>query len=338
MFTVILSIEMLLMTCVGIWMQKIRLVTSDFSVQLTIFLMNIALPCLIFSSMTGVEASIQQLINCLAAFGCSSIVCALQFILGQIVYRVMGQNGSARVMRYGIIFTHFSFMGIPVMEALFGAEGLLYYSIFLIPVRALYYGATQSLLVPPEKRENSTTISGRVKRFCSNPCLWAVLIGMAFYVIFGLIWTDFTWTQFVPAGVAAVLSGLCTSIHWVITVLGGVCTPLGLILCGLTLGKYQFRELLHMRYLVLPLLRCVVIPLGFFCIIRALNCVVSIDPVVSVMAVVYTALPVASLTAAYTIQYDPDPEVQFEAAGAVFFSTILSIFTVPIWYHILMTI
>lgn len=329
MFTVVLSVEMLLMTAVGIAVRKCRMVPEDFSNHLTRFVMNIALPCLIFHSMTAVEASWEQLKNCAAAFVASLLVCALQFALGQLAYAAMGKNGSARITRYGMLFPHFSFMGIPVMEALFGNEGLLYYSIFLIPVRILYYGATKALLLPSVRPARK---ADAVRQALTNPCLLAVVAGLVFYVLFGLVWVRNDWLA--SEGVVfRVLAGLVESVDWVIVKLSGLCTPLGLILCGMTLGGYELRTLRKPRYFLLPLIRCVLLPALFFGFAWLLGRF--LDELLCAMVVVFTALPVASLTAAYTIEYDPDPAVRLEAAGAVFYSTLLSIITVPIWYAVL---
>ena len=44
---------------------------------------------------------------------------------------------------------------------------------------------------------------------------------------------------------------------------------------------------------------------------------------------------VASLIAAFTIQYDPDEEAQFEAAAAVLLTTVFAAVTIPMWAWIL---
>ena len=53
------------------------------------------------------------------------------------------------------------------------------------------------------------------------------------------------------------------------------------------------------------------------------------------VVVMFAALPVASLIAAFTIQYDPSPESQFEAAAAVLLSTFCAAFTIPLWANLI---
>ncbi|MDD2956780.1 MAG: hypothetical protein PHD67_10805, partial [Oscillospiraceae bacterium] len=87
--------------------------------------------------------------------------------------------------------------------------------------------------------------------------------------------------------------------------------------------------LLRPRYLRLPLIRNLAMPAVFFFLTRLLP----LDPTLSNIVVIYAALPVASLLAAFTIRYDPDS--QFESAGSVLISTLLSAVTIPLWVHIL---
>lgn len=314
MIAITLSCELLLMTIIGFFTQKIKLVNKDFDTQLTRFLLNIAFPCLIFNSIIAEEFSPETLKNCAIMLVCSVAVCLIQLGLGQLYYIATGKSGSGRITRYGMVFVHYSFMGIPVIQGLFGTRGTLYYAIFLIPVRILYYTFTKSLLTPKGTDLKKPTTKEKIKNLFS-PCLVAVIIGLIFWIL--------GWK-------------LPTVINYCVTGLSGICSPLGLILCGLTLGKYNIKKLFNIRYLKLPVIRTIILPAIFFGLTRIMI-LVGIEPMVANIVAIYTALPVASLTAAFTVLYDPDPDIQFEAAGSVLFATIMSIITLPLWY-MLMTI
>ena len=113
----------------------------------------------------------------------------------------------------------------------------------------------------------------------------------------------------------------------VINSLGSCASPLGMVLCGMTLGKYQFRRLLRPAYLLLPLVRNLAIPALFL----ALCLLFHLEAELAQVVVIFAALPVASLLAAFTIQYDPSQESQFQAAAAVLLSTFFAAFTIPLW-------
>jgi predicted permease len=82
--------------------------------------------------------------------------------------------------------------------------------------------------------------------------------------------------------------------------------------------------------------RTLLMPVIFLGLTR-IPLLLGVDPVLCNMTVIYAALPCASLTAVYALQYESDAEVQFEAAGSVFFATLLSILTIPAWYYLLST-
>jgi len=311
MIAATLAIELFLMTCIGIFAAKAKIVTESFTDQLSNFVMNIAMPCLIIVSINVGEFSLEALKNCFLAlvFGLVSVV--LSLLIGQIFYRIMGKSGAGRIMRYGLTFTHYAFMGIPIVDALFGAAGNLYYVMFLVPVRILYYLLTPKLLGGFHgKRGPKETLKA-----IFSPCICAVIIGIVFWVC--------GW-QF-P-----------TVIQYCLVSLEKICSPLGLILCGLVLGKYEIRKLVNFRYFRLPLVRTLLMPVIFLGLTR-IPLLLGVDPVLCNMTVIYAALPCASLTAVYALQYESDAEVQFEAAGSVFFATLLSILTIPAWYYLLST-
>ena len=315
MVSVTLSLELLLMMGVGIFAQKKQIVKSDFDSQLTSFLLNLSVPCMIFQSMVSEEFSYETLRNCGIMLLLSLAICGIQTMLGQIFYILCGRGGQGRIVRYCTMFVHFSFMGIPIIDTLYGSTGTLYYAVFLIPVRILYYGASQSLLTPPDNRKVHQPISRLIKKLFS-PCLTAVLAGMIFWIN--------QWE-------------LPEIINYCIENLAKICSPLGLILCGLAVGKYKFGTMMHLRFLKLPLLRTVALPALFFalrCLLRPLQ----ISPLILDICMIYTALPIPSLTAAFVILYEPDPKIQFEVSGSILVATLLSAVTIPVWTWLLQTI
>ena len=312
MIAISLAAELLLMTAIGIFIRKINLVQDTFTSQVSAFLMNVALPCLVFTSMTAMAFSMELLANCGIVLLLSVVVCGIQFLLGQLVYRLTGKSGSGRLMRYGMLMPHFSFMGIPVVNALFGDLGNMYYAIFLIPVRIIYYGASKTLLQAPQAGD-APQKSGSIWKSILSPALVVIPIALLFWVT--------GWK--LPGPVMNCVSSLSK-----------ICSSLALILCGTALGRHEFKKLGRLRYWKLPLVRTIVMPAIFILLTRVLS-LFGIDELIGQMIVVYTALPIASLMATFVMQYDPDPEMQFEAAGNTMIATLLSTVTLPVWYMIL---
>lgn len=304
MTAVNLSIQLILMVGIGLFAVRARIISGDFDKQLTAFIMKLALPCMIVKSMMG-AFSWEQLKNCGRLVVIALILWAITFALGQLVYRLMGRTASGRIMRFSMMYTNFTFVGIPVMEALYGDVGVFYFVVFLVPYRMIYYSSAEPMLSPPGLARRTRTLGEKLRGWFSPPVV-AVFVGLVLYL-----------TQLpLPAPVTGVINSL-----------GSCASPLGMVLCGISLGKYQFRRLLRPRYLVLPLIRNLLIPALFL----GLCLLFRLEADLAQVVVIFAALPVASLLAAFTIQYDPSQDSQFEAAAAVLLSTFFSAFTIPLW-------
>ena len=313
MVAISLAIQLLLLIAVGILMSKIKLIEKNFAPQLSSYLLNIALPCLVFTSISSLDFSKDTLKSCGIVLVLAIVVCLLLFLIGQVVYILSGRNSRGRLLRYSIVMPQFSFMGIPVVDALFGAAGNLYYTIFIFPVRIIYYGLSTLLLMP--STEGKSMEKGSVLKALKSPALMIMPLAFLFFLT--------GWT--IPAPIYASISSIAKT-----------CSPMGLILCGIIVGQYDFRRLLKLRYLLVPAVSTIGLPLIFFLMTRLLA-LTSIDPIIPNMIVLFNALPLATFTPAMVMCCEPENhEAQFEAAGATLIALIMSVTTVPIWYSILL--
>lgn len=299
-----LSLQLIILIVIGFFVWRLGMVDDKFDKSLTTFLINIALPCMIIKSFSAPFSS-DQLINCAILVGISIAYLALCFGIGQLIYRAYGQNFTGRMLRFGAMFTNFSFVGMPVAEALYGQTGLLYFVVFVVPIRMVYYSSAKALLSPPNAIREKKSFLQHLKGWLSPPVV-AVFVGLALYI------TGFTF----PSPIDKTISGI-----------GAITSPLGMILCGISLGKNNIKSLLKPKYLLMPLLRNMLLP----ALTAAIMYCLPVDPLVAKTVVIYAALPVASLLSAFTIQYDPEPEAILESSGSVFFSILTCSITIPLW-------
>lgn len=316
MIAVTLAFELLLMTLLGVFIQKMKFVGPDFADQLTAIIMKVLLPMLIFYSMKSAPSfSSERLTTCLVAIVLGAVVMLVSIGIGQLFYLKSGKSGLGRLLRYALIFTNFTFMGMPVIDALFGSLGTLYYVFFMIPVRIAYYGLPEVLMTPPEKQIKHSFVA-HVKAVLLNPTMIAIALGILFWI---------TGWQ-LPEVIDHVVNQGYT-----------ICSPLGLILGGLILGKYSFRRLLSLKYIKASALRLLLMP-AILCAGTRLLLLFDIEPIICNIIVIYGALPTASLLPVYALQYDPDPENQFAAVGTYVVTTLLSTITIPLWYLLIQVV
>ena len=309
-----LAIELLIMTGVGFVIKRKNIVQEQFTGQVSAFIMNACLPCLVFHSMTSIDLSIDILQKCGVVLLLATLVNLILLGIGQIFYIAMGKTGSARLARYSVVILHATFMGLPVIDALFGVEGNMYYAIFMIPLRLLYYGFSKIMLSPPGT-DGGINTKAIVKAF-----LTPSIIVMPFAIAFGMLGIH------LPTPVANCVANMAK-----------LCSPLGLILCGTVIAKYDIKKLFCLRYMRMPMVRNIAMPALFVLLTRPLY-MLGVDEMIIDMIIIYTAFPIASLLPTFILQYDPDPDVQFEAASITIIATLLSIITIPFWCFIIQTV
>ncbi len=309
-----LAIELLLMNIIGIFIRKSGVTNKDFTTKLTAVVMDFCIPCLIFYSISNAtEFSMDSLSSCLIAAALGTIALFISLLVGQCFYLISKKSNSGRITRYGLTFCHFSFMGIPVIEALFGELGTFYYAFFQFSIRIAYYALSERLMTPLGMKNEKKSIGVLLKSIFFTPQMFAVILGLLFWIT--------GWTLPGP-------------INNCVYSLNSISSPLALLLCGMVIAEFDFKRLLRLEYLKLPLLRTVLMPALFFGISRLLL-LLNIDEILCQIFVIYAALPVASLMSVYALRYDPDPENHLMAAGTSAISVLLSAVTIPIWYMLI---
>ncbi|MGE4549464.1 MAG: AEC family transporter [Intestinibacillus sp.] len=193
------------------------------------------------------------------------------------------------------VFANTGFLGFPLMDALFGAEGMLYAVIYNLGFQLAFFTWGIAGLSNEGKLQ--------WKSLCKMPVTLASLATML------LVLT--------PLRLPALLQDTASSI-------GGMTTPLSLLLIGSSFTRMRVRELLCDRwsYLV-SALRLIVLPLILLAVLLACG----VSGVAGAACVMITALPCAAINAIYAEQYQVEPVF---AARAVIQSTLLMLVTFPL--------
>ncbi len=304
MAAVSLAFELIVMISIGIFAVRSGIIGKEFEESLISFMISITIPCMIIQSF-DVPFSPEQLRQCGLVLSLSLLMLLFYFVLGQGMYTLTGKGARGRAFRFGTMFTNFTFMGLPVIQSLFGQEGLFLFVLFVIPFRLAYFSLAKPFLTPPELKEKGRGPKAFLQAIFTPPVI-AVFIGLGLY--------------FFQLKLPAPVSHILTSV-------GNVTSPMGMILCGISLGGFQPREFLHLKHFFLPVFRNFALPALTVLLLFFLPVPVLMKKII----VIFAAMPVASLLAAFTAQYDPDPRAKLESGGAVFFSTLLSALSIPLW-------
>jgi predicted permease len=333
LFTVFLGSLVSLIICmlVGFVCRKVNVVGDAEVSGLVSLLVKITLPCTIFSSMMR-EFSMTLLKESAATFFLTSAAYLLGGLICFFIIKfVKPAAGERPVYYFSLIFANVGYMGFPVIQAVFGADGMIYASMANASFNLLAFTLGIKLFSPEtgKTRGNDGIISaspengramrapakgsriarGKNRRFSDgfyrlvyNPALIATLLGLIFFVA-GLRLPK-------PVGDSAAMIGSMTS-------------PLSMMIVGAILAKNPLRSMFgDIKTLPVIFARLLVVPVITFFAVRTFVG----NPVMLGVIVVLSAMPAAALTSIFAEAYKGDAALASRIVAA---STLLSVITVP---------
>ena len=277
----------------GFIITKCGYFSSKSRVDLTNFVIYAVLPCNIFSSFhKGLTPEIlrQCVIVLIAAF-------ALQIfyiVLNKVLYLRFPPERRI-VVQYATIVNNAGFMGLPVIESVYGDTGLLFGAIVLIPIRIFMWTAGLSLFVKTDKKQSFKVVA-------THPCIWAVILGFPYAL------SSFELPVFLSGTI--VMIGNCTMV-------------LTMFIVGSILSEVNPKDILDKGCMYYSFFRLIVIPAIIFGVLTLLR----VDSFTSGVVTLSSAMPAATTTAMLADKYGKDSAF---ASKLIFISTILSMVTLPI--------
>ena len=284
---------------IGYGLCKFKVLKPQDRSILSKMVISILLPCNIINSF-NIEFSMKILSNFIEIFLASCGILLLSMIISRVAYTRFEESHKP-VLQYATLCSNSGFLGNAVAEGVYGAEGMMYGQIYLIPVRIIMWSAGVSYFAGTKGKK------GVWKSVLTHPCIIATIIGiirMLFQIPF-------------PAAVNSLLSavGKCT-------------TPITMIFLGMIMAESGFKKLFSKLTLYYTVIRLVIIP-----VLTMVPCILlKLDPMVAGLSVLLAAMPAGSTTAVLAEQYNVDVEF---AASCVVLTTLLSIALLPLWVYII---
>lgn len=307
MVTIQLSLRLTFVILLGFIARKKNIVDDHFTVKLSAFLINVALPCMILNSFIGSSLSPSRLKDSLTLMICTLGLFTIFLCIGHGIYLFMKKSPTGAAIRFSCIFSNTNFYGVPIAQTLYGSQGLFYYLMMIFPLRVLFFGFSELLISPPDRSGEHRLTFKELLRHLTTPVMLSIYFGMFVYL----------------SGIK--LPAVLTS---AIADMGGICSTTGIVLCGVSMGKYPFRELLQSKKnFIIPLLRALILPVAGLIYIHFLPIDISLKRIL----VILPTLPAPSFVPAMIMQYNPDEEAEKVAASAIFITTLVAAFTSPFW-------
>ena len=289
---------------VGFVCIKTGYITKEQNSGMSKIVVRVTLPILVITSLTSIDFDREKLINSIHVLLISLIVIALLFLIGTAMAKIGKMEKSQGVMhRCMTCFGNVVFMAFPLIQALYGAEGLLYAAIYELANDAFLWTVGVYKMTSINKKENS--FKSNLKNLL-NP--GTVAFSIAFIMMaFGLKFTG--------------------TVETVLTGIGGTTTYLSMFFIGGTLALVDFRHIYKRVWLfALTAVKMIVVPVILILILKLLN----LDEVVNSVIILQAAMPASTVLVILGTEYGGD--VIYCAEG-VFITHLAGLITLPLVYY-----
>lgn len=284
----------------GLFLGRRNIITEEQSLGLTAIVTNLTWPCLVIDAMQ-IPFSIKVLKSCGYIAVIMLIIFAAAFLISLLLVRVTKMDKRhSYLFIFMIIVANTGFMGIPLINALYGGKATFYASvvemvsdifIFTLGIMLIQMAAGKKLSVNP-------------KEFLT-PGIFGVLIGFLLF-LFNVSLPGFLGES--------------------ISIVGSATTPITMVVIGMQIGRMKVKDvfsggiiyvLSFVKLIIIPVLAYVI----FYLILRDTSLMANV-------VIMDFAMPVGMCAAIFAQQYGADYEF---ASRGVLVSTLFSIATIPIF-------
>ncbi len=296
-FTVILTQVLILFIIlfVGFLAGRSGIIDSIASKKLSELLMYVTAPMLVLNGFF-IEFTKERLIMLLWLIGFSIIMFALTIFLAKLIYMKFPDNVNP-VLQFTAIFSNCGYMGIPMMKALYGEEGVFYGSFYLVIFNILLWSYGFVLFGGKGSKWQVT------KKILTNPTFIAVYIGLVVFFL-GIK---------LPKAVTGAVSAM-----------GDMTMPLSMLIIGAVMSTVRFDKIFtDWRAYLSSFVRLVLMPLAAVLLAKLLR----VPELPAAIVVTALTMPSAAATTIFAEMYDKDSAF---ASKCVSISTLFSIVTAPL--------
>ena len=289
---------------IGYLSYKKEWITDHTESQLSGLVLNIFNPALIISGVVGSSENgnwTMVLINLLLAV----ILFAILIFISPLFVRILRIPKNERnIYSVMLIFSNLGFMGIPIIEELYGKGAIIYVVLYSFVYSIIFY--SYGIYLFEKEKALQTGEKAKIK---------------------------FEWKKMINPGMVACLAALLIFAFQIdapapavsfVQYLGNAAIPLSMIITGVSLAKMPLIEVFKdIKMYQFTFLKMLVIPMIAAFAIRLFH----LDPVLSGIMVLMFGMPNGSMAVMMAIDYGLDSSI---CSRGIVLTTLLSIITLPI--------
>lgn len=289
--------SLLLLIAAGFVFRKIGILDEDFTKKLSALVAKAAMPFLIVSSITGLDFSTEKLVNGLIILLFGTLAHTFMALAARLIFCRTRDLDEKKIYEYGCIFSNCAFIGYPILSALFGEIGLFYGAFYVITYNL---GCWSYGMIIMQRGKGEKKLP--VRKMFINIGTVACAVGLLLYV------SQIPFPSFLKTTMAHI---------------GGLCTPLSLLVTGSLVAAMPLRQLFFKPKLyAFCAVKLVALPIAAALILHlcgASALIAEID--LTIFLALMIGLPPAAMTTLFANMYDVKPSY---AAQLVSLGTMLS--------------
>ena len=284
---------MFILIMLGFIIKRAGLVTDEGSKQLTNILLYLVTPCVLVKAYQ-VEFEAELVYNLLIAFAGAIAINTLSLLMAKLFFGKK-ENEHSVINEYCCSYSNSGFMGIPLLEAVLGSQGVFYGSAYLAIFNILNW--THGVYIYSGDKKSLS-----LKKIIINPGVLGVMAGLL------LFFTRIKLPSIVMTAVGY---------------MAGLNTPVAMLLLGIFLADVDLKKAIkNSKLYSVSFVRLVLIPALAVIILKLAH----IPNEVAIAVVIPAACPCATASALFAAKYDLDAGY---ASEIVSLNTLMSIATLP---------
>ncbi len=291
-----------IMLIVGYIAGKTGIIDSVASKKLSALIIKIAQPALIISSIVKMQYSAENLKLGLQTLALGFAVHLFMGAIAFVACLKIKNLDERKILEFSMVFGNTGFIGIPIMESLFGAVGAFMASFIVISFNILMW--TLGIAILGRKRSD---IKLTLKKALINKGTVPSVIGFAIFLI-PAFWEGFKLPAFAMSSLSYIAS---------------LCTPISMLIIGALLAGRTFGQIFgSAKVYYLCLFKLVVIPMTVCLVMKLLG----FADTWILFATALTCMPSATSVSMLAELYDITPGFSAQGVGT---TSLFSIATMP---------
>lgn len=298
--TAISIFGMFLIMMVGLGAAKKGIFSEEGNKRINALLLDVVSPILIFTSYQT-ELSQDKLRNLLWVIIFSFVLMSIAIVVSKIAVRAKGDEKVYNVERMALMYTNCGNIGIPLMLALFGTEGVFLCAGYITTFNIICWSYGVAMLKGSINKKDILNIF-------KGPNMIAIILGMIAYI-----------TNFRLPGI------LMTPM----TMIANMVTPLTMLVIGATLAGNTMKDLFGNKrvYYIVAIHNFVIPFIAILLYHLVIKNFITVVPIVWLISLIAISCPVGATAPMFAIRFEKDG---YYASTILSVSTIFSLISIPV--------